>query len=315
VVSPPFFPDLKVTQQTALNFRLTNTGLPEKYTFSLDVVRDYVLSVKAKLACAGHEPMVVAVESNGQGLDTQLFSVDNDSPLGRAIHEQDGFVLSTQITTVSAAGMCVSTQLEMEKELRPPPSLAKDLQDCLTSSDFGDVTLKSHEGDVFPAHRQLLAMRSPVFKAMFYGSMSEAQSGTACIDSSSASLQHLLHCMYTDEINAKVMEVNGSELFDLGTQYQVPRLVALAKAHLFSTLSVENAVEHFSVAVRFSEDKLGEACKAIIRGNLAAVMKTDGWTQIAKDPVLMGTFLKDGGERQAEAESPRKLKRPRLAPR
>jgi len=182
----------------------------------------------------------------------------------------------------------------------------------LGSGDFADVTLKSEDGSTFAAHRQLLAMRSPVFRAMFYGLMREAQSGIASINASSAGVRELLSCIYTDEIDQGALNLIGCELFELGTQYEVPRLVALVKEQMLCTLSVDNVVERFSLAIRYSAEELGQACESIIKHNLAAVMQTEGWTQIMKDPVTMGMLINGGQRCLDEGEStPRKLKRPR----
>lgn len=296
-------------------FEASGLTSSNSYTLDLSAIEGYIVSIKATLSCLHHSSSVEK-QSNGRDMcndgRTQLFTIDGGSPLGRAIQEHDGFVLSSRITPVSSAGMCVATIVESGWKVPPKPSLSEDLQRGWKSSDFFDVTLKSSEGEAFRAHRQLLAMRSPVFKAMFYGSMSEAQSGLACISASSAGLRHLLHFMYTDELDANGVEPNDAELFELAAQYEVPGLVALVREQLFRTLSVDNAVTHFSLAVQFSQEKLEESCKAMIKRNLNAVMRTEGWAQITRDPELMGTLLREGQKCHGENESiQRKPKRSR----
>ncbi|RLN04495.1 hypothetical protein C2845_PM13G07530 [Panicum miliaceum] len=65
----------------------------------------------------------------------------------------------------------------------PPPDLSHDLRRLLESKEEADVTFKV-KGEVFRAHKILLAVRSPVFKVEFYGPMSDMgeESKTVRID-------------------------------------------------------------------------------------------------------------------------------------
>eukprot|EP00747_Dinoflagellata_sp_TGD_P170354 gnl/TRDRNA2_/TRDRNA2_201684_c0_seq1.p1 gnl/TRDRNA2_/TRDRNA2_201684_c0~~gnl/TRDRNA2_/TRDRNA2_201684_c0_seq1.p1 ORF type:complete len:373 (+),score=67.80 gnl/TRDRNA2_/TRDRNA2_201684_c0_seq1:70-1188(+) len=296
--------------------QLTFMRKPPNYILQLGALEYYTLSVTAHLCCGDCEEKSAAVETNGRGTfvggETKLLSVAFDSALGCAIQERNGFSARVQLTTLSAQGELVVTALHAGQETRPLHSLASSLRSALQSADLADVSLKSEEGATFPAHRQLLGMRSPVFRSMFYGPMMEAQTGTATIKASSAGVQQLLRCIYTDEIDLDAVEPIGFELFELGMQYEIPQLVALVKKQMFWTLSVDNAAERFLLANRHSVEELEKASEAIIKGNLAAVMQTEGWTHIMKDPAVMGRLINGARKCHDNAEtSPRKLKRPR----
>lgn len=59
----------------------------------------------------------------------------------------------------------------MKSEVQVPQSdLLDNLSDLLEAHEGADVYFKV-EGQVFPAHKIILAIRSPVFKAEFYGPM------------------------------------------------------------------------------------------------------------------------------------------------
>lgn len=298
-------------QSVHLQFDLRGSS----YRLVLNPLQYYILAVEAKLCCGGHEMKSGAVQTNGHGPfggETTLFSFERASPFGLALQKQNGFSASVRVTTVSAQGQLVQTVVQ-KPGILPAPSLAKNLQSALSSGNFADVTLKSEDGDTFPAHRQLLAMRSPVLARMFYGPMKEAQAGSASIMASSAAVRQLLKCIYTDEIDADAVELSGHEMLDLGTQYEVGRLVALTREQLFRTISVDCAAERYLLASRYSLEDLGKACEAVIRDNLAAVMQTKGWALITKDPLSMGALLKSGGKRRSEQQpTPQKLKRPRV---
>merc|ERR1711971_129731 len=124
----------------------------------------------------------------------------------------------------------------------------------------------------------------------------------------------------TDEIDARSSGTPESvivELFELGTQYVLPRLVAHAKGNLVQTLSVDNAADRLMLAMKHSVEELKNAAEAIIRVNLSAVMQTEGWTRLSKNPLAMALLIKHIKEprpRQTVDCSPPKLKRPRTSP-
>ena len=71
----------------------------------------------------------------------------------------------------------------------PPPSISQDLHRLLETGESRwppDVTLVV-EGAEIPAHKLVLSMRSPVFRAEFQGSMKERFTRSVRIDGMSAS--------------------------------------------------------------------------------------------------------------------------------
>jgi len=268
------------------------------YTLRMSEEEGYRYSLEARIYSGDQEEKSAAVESLGRRMETtSIMSVARNSLLGKAITQSNGFTAVVRVTTVSAYGQQVDTTLDIGKKIQTPLSLANDNLEALKSGEFADCTLKSEDGDEFLVHRQILAIRSPYFGAMLFGSMREAQTGIAQIKASSAAVTQLLQCVYTDEIDAKVAEPVSLELLELGKQYQLPRLVDLVTALMLSTLSVDNAAERFLLAVQISLADLEEACESIITGNLAAVMLTAGWAEIAKNPSAMSRLIngeKDG---------------------
>jgi speckle-type POZ protein len=87
--------------------------------------------------------------------------------------------------------------------LRVPPSdLAKHLGDLLLNQhdQAADVTL-AVQGEVFRAHRVVLAARSPVFMAELFGQMKEkAMERIAIDDMQPVVFRALLHFIYTDTL-------------------------------------------------------------------------------------------------------------------
>jgi speckle-type POZ protein len=81
----------------------------------------------------------------------------------------------------------------------PPPSdLHKHLGELLQSQEGADVMFHV-SGESFAAHKAILAARSPVFKAEFFGGMVERRSDSVEIkDMEAAVFKSMLHFIYTD---------------------------------------------------------------------------------------------------------------------
>lgn len=285
-----------------------------RYMLQIRAVDHYSIVVDTKLSCGSHQMTTKETFSHTGLCFGKLLVILRDTDIGRAIAEHNAISVLVRVTTVSALGQPTNTQVEQSALVVPPTStLASNLLVGLTSADFADITLNSKCGDSFQAHRQLLAMRSPVFSAMFYGQMREAGSGIACIGASSGTVQHFLKFIYTDEVEGEAVETSGSELYELAVQYELPRLAELVKEQFFRTLSVDNVCERLTLAVRFTLEELEKRCKMIIKGNIAAVMDTKGWLHVARDAAVMRMLMScDSSPDDHGVLSPRKVKRPRL---
>merc|ERR1711971_632818 len=100
----------------------------------------------------------------------------------------------------------------------------------------------------------------------------------------------------TDEIDARSSGTPESvivKLFELGTQYVLPRLVAHAKDNLVQTLSADNAAKRLMLAMKHSLKELKNACEKIFRVSLSAVILIEGWTRLAKDPLAVTLLIKN----------------------
>ncbi|XP_047062091.1 BTB/POZ and MATH domain-containing protein 2-like [Lolium rigidum] len=124
----------------------------------------------------------------------------------------------------------------------PPSDIIDHLQKLLQAKEGTDVIFEV-QGEVFPAHRTVLAMRSPVFKAELYGPMREKDMSRITIsDMQPAVFEILLHFIYTDSLSTPD---------DLGHD------------------EYEETIMHLLVAAdRYAMERLKMICEDILRSNI-----------------------------------------------
>lgn len=97
--------------------------------------------------------------------------------------------------------MSVATaKMNTETVQVPPSTLVDNLSALLEATEGSDVTFNVKE-EVFPGHKIILAMQSPVFRAEFFGPMSDEGRRTVTIEEMQpAVFRGLLHFIYTDSL-------------------------------------------------------------------------------------------------------------------
>jgi len=117
----------------------------------------------------------------------------------------------------------------------------QDLDQLFSSKMFADFTIRC--GDkTFKCHKNILASRSPVFKAMFESKMKENESGSVEIQNISPEvLENMLQYIYT--CNVSSIDKMPKELFIAADQYQVEKLKEHCEEKLISVIDVENCMD------------------------------------------------------------------------
>ncbi|CAN1130417.1 BTB/POZ domain-containing protein At4g08455 [Linum perenne] len=153
---------------------------------------------------------------------------------------------------------------------------------------FSDVVLvaSSDEGDgtpslPVPAHKAVLASRSPVFKAMFENEMEESISGTIRIsDVSYDALRAFVSYMYTAE--ARIDEQMACDLLVLAEKYQIKHLKAYCEKYLVSKLNLDSSLMSYAFAHQHNASHMLEASLSLITENMDKLTKREEYLELVE---------------------------------
>ncbi|KAJ1288784.1 hypothetical protein BS78_02G114600 [Paspalum vaginatum] len=146
---------------------------------------------------------------------------------------------------------------------------------------------RNPETPAVPAHRFILASRSPVFRAMLENEMEESRSGVIKIyDVSYDVLRTFVHYMYTAE--ALLDEQMASDLLVLAEKYEVKQLKTYCEKLLTSKVNNDNAIVHYAFAHRHSAKQLLEASLSVVMDNMSTLADREEYKELVeKDPRLV----------------------------
>nr|TKW20142.1 hypothetical protein SEVIR_4G066200v2 [Setaria viridis] len=186
------------TGRRRLARQLVSKNAEAMATFDLRLV-DQQATGQSVVLCHVAKPRLFTTKAYGWGstLGTSRFkkkSVLEASPYMR----DDSIVIECDVTVVTNKKPRV--ELDFGEVPVPPSDLSDNLGKLLVGKKGADVTLKVG-GEAFPAHRIVLAMRSPVFEAELYGPMEEKTSQHITVqDMQPDVFRALLHFIYTDSM-------------------------------------------------------------------------------------------------------------------
>uniref|UniRef100_I1QIJ3 MATH domain-containing protein n=2 Tax=Oryza glaberrima TaxID=4538 RepID=I1QIJ3_ORYGL len=219
----------------------------------------------------------------------------------------------------------------------PPPAIFRDLELLLESKEGSDVTLQLEQSE-YDAHRAVLAARSPVFSAQFFGPMADEDAAAAgsrrnvrIHDIKPAVFEAVLHFVYTDTLppattswsashrdkRPKLSDVAAAscseeevrvmigERLAAADRFDLERMRLLCEDALWETIDVANAAATLRLADRHHCPQLKELCMEYIAsaGVLAAVMTTEGFRELKLDcPSLLIEILENFGKRSEADE-------------
>jgi speckle-type POZ protein len=172
----------------------------------------------------------------------------------------------------------------------PPSDIIVHLQKLLQAKEGTDVIFEV-QGEVFPAHRTVLAMRSPVFKAELYGPMREKDMSRITIsDMQPAVFEILLHFIYTDSLSTPddlghdEYEETIMHLLVAADRYAMERLKMICEDILRSNINVKTVVTTLVLADQHRCIRLDDACIQFIASlstvEMDDVMASRGYAEL-----------------------------------
>ncbi|KAL6659258.1 hypothetical protein ACP70R_003298 [Stipagrostis hirtigluma subsp. patula] len=171
-------------------------------------------------------------------------------------------------------------------------SSAWQLADLLERKEGADVTF-SVSGETFAAHRLVLAMRSPVFKAELFGPMSKEGTQHIVIeDMQPGVFKIMLYFIYTDILDG--IDDGGhydGEKYEIvrhllvaADRYDIERLKLLCQSILCNNLDVRNVATTLALADQHHCRKLKNACIEFMdcSGKMEVIVGTNGYRDLAR---------------------------------
>ncbi|XP_023316704.1 speckle-type POZ protein B-like, partial [Trichogramma pretiosum] len=154
------------------------------------------------------------------------------------------------------------------------------------SKEFSDVELITSDENSISAHRIILAMASPVFKAMLTHDMLERKNNSVeIIDTPYNILIEMLRYIYTGEISStkpdKVLEILA-----VADKYQIDNLKVKCEKILCAELSTENALDILEAALKYNIKNLANEAKNFVTAHIQLFVNTEKFKNIVDPGVL-----------------------------
>ncbi|XP_052224013.1 BTB/POZ domain-containing protein 6-like [Dreissena polymorpha] len=150
------------------------------------------------------------------------------------------------------------------------------------NEDLFDVTLEAgNEKKQIKCHKFILASRSPVFYAMFCGTLAESKDVICVPDIEPSTLEHLLRYLYSGkvEINAEI----ALSLLYAARKYDIPVLEIQCKSFLSENMDTENVCTILDQAIVFDDKDLKDkSLEFIMLTKSESVLKSNAFVRMSK---------------------------------
>ncbi|CAL1291861.1 unnamed protein product [Larinioides sclopetarius] len=166
------------------------------------------------------------------------------------------------------------------------PSVQEDMKAIYLNQCFTDVELKTKTKS-FPAHKNVLCARSPVFKAMLTCNMKEKNIDCIHIDDMQNDTVHqLLLFLYSDNIEILHWK-SASQLYYAADKYQIGKLKALCSSFLVKNLSISNASELLLLADTYNDVNFKKVVEDFILEHEKHVFCSNAWEKLIEKNHLL----------------------------
>ncbi|XP_030534639.1 BTB/POZ and MATH domain-containing protein 3-like [Rhodamnia argentea] len=199
----------------------------------------------------------------------------------------------------------------------PPSDMGQDLKALLESGLGTDIEIVVGD-ETFKAHKLILAARSQVFKAQFFGPIGDLNIEKLVVEDVDPFIfQAMLEFMYTDEF-PDIGEVVGSispssstnvllHLVAAADRYSLKRLRLLCESKLSGQITEDTVATIVVLADQHHLHKLKAICLdfAVNPANLGGVMKSEGFKHLEENcPSVLSELLSAVSNRQTRGCRP-----------
>lgn len=137
-----------------------------------------------------------------------------------------------------------------------------------------------------PAHKCVLAVISPVFNTMFYGSMIE-KNEVQIVDASAKAFKQFLQFFYSSEVTLTMEEIG--DVMNLGKKYEVPNCVDTCSTFLIQRLTMDTVCFGYGLGVLFEQRDLIKFCEQRIQRDPQTIFSSS--TFLECDRILLRRIL------------------------
>lgn len=163
-----------------------------------------------------------------------------------------------------------------------------DFEKLLYDSQFSDFTLIT-SNKTFKVHKNILSARSSVFSAMFMLDMKEkAQNSATIADFDGQVIEELLRYIYSTKV--KNIETFAHKLYSAADKYDLSGLKRICIETLSQNLTIENALDIFSMASLHNVIDLKIQISDFIAKHIKDIVDAPNFETLA-DPVLLREIL------------------------
>ncbi|XP_076919379.1 BTB/POZ and MATH domain-containing protein 3-like [Bidens hawaiensis] len=184
----------------------------------------------------------------------------------------------------------------------PPSDMGESLKYLLETETGCDIVFRVGD-ETFKCHKLILAARSPVFKAQFFGLVGNPNMDEVVLEDIEPSIfKAMLYFIYSDTLldSQKLMGSMSKStstnmiqhLLAAADRFGLDRLKQLCEAKLCGEVNVDTVATTLSLADQHRCSQLKTICLKFASANLGAVMQTEGFKYVEETcPLLLSELL------------------------
>lgn len=165
-----------------------------------------------------------------------------------------------------------------------PAIVLKGLESLFDLEELCDVTLQTEDGLSISAHRNVLSVGSPYFRAMFTGKLRESRNETITLKGvTGESLRCIVRFIYSSSID--VNETNVDDILSASDLFQMKEIKNVCCQFLKEQLHPSNCLGIAAVAGGFSCEELWSEARKYAVKHFTQVIKCDEFKNLPLDAV------------------------------